>query len=78
MKKRGLGKSKFELFLLEKKAGILWWLWGLAVFFAILHNVVYGLIGFEESVFFTLSLLSGLGFVVFLIYISIAYIKKQA
>jgi hypothetical protein len=49
-----------------------------AAFFilAVLHNLVYGLLGMEEPFFFTLSLLSFLGFILSLFYNIFTYLKK--
>lgn len=51
-----------------------------AVVLSVLHNVFYAIFGFEEAVFFILSLLCGLGFVIALIYtiikLIIRWVKK--
>ena len=49
-----------------------------AVIFAILHNLFYALTGIEEAVFFILTLLSMLGFVVSLVYLLIFAILRKA
>lgn len=48
----------------------------LAVISAVLHNAVYGLFGFEEPVFFSLTLLLFLAFVVSIGFNIFTYIRK--
>ena len=43
----------------------------------ILHNLIYALFGFEEPVFFILSLILALAFVISIIYLIIHKIKKK-
>jgi len=44
---------------------------------SILHNLIYGLTGIEEPVFFLLTLIFLFGFVVLVIYMIIKYLKKK-
>ncbi|MDP7180069.1 MAG: hypothetical protein QF824_02280 [Candidatus Woesearchaeota archaeon] len=46
------------------------------IVFAILHNLVDALFGVEEAIFFILSLLSALGFIISIIYNIIILIKN--
>jgi len=59
-----------------KQTKISFLLLGLAVLSAVLHNAVFGLFGVEEPVFFSLTLLLFLGFLVSLSYNIITYIRK--
>lgn len=61
---------------MEKRLKITLLLFGLAIGLSILHNAVYGIFGFEEPVFFTLSLLSALGFLIMAVYSGVLYFRK--
>lgn len=52
-------------------------LFGLAVFSAVLYNVAYGLFGVEEPVFFSLTLVLFLAFLVSILYNIFTYTRKK-
>ena len=62
---------------MEKRTKITIGLFIAFVFFTILHNAMYGLFGTEEAVFFTLALLSALGFVISLVYSIIMFAVEK-
>jgi len=59
-----------------KQIKISFLLLGLAVLFSVSHNMVYALFGIEEPVFFSLTLLLFLAFVVSIPYNIFTYIRK--
>lgn len=61
---------------MEKQTKISYWLLAGFFVFSILHNFVYGLVGIEEPVFFSLSLLLFLTFIFSIFYNIFTYIKK--
>lgn len=61
---------------MEKQTRITYLLLGLAVLLSVLHNLVYALFGVEEPVFFSLTLLSFLGFLVSIGYNIFTYIRR--
>jgi len=62
---------------MKKQIKISFLLIGLSTLSAILHNVFYGLFKFEEPVFFTLTFVFFLGFIVSITYNVIMYIRKM-
>lgn len=62
---------------MAKQIKISFLLLGLAVFFSVLHNMVYALFGVEEPVFFSLTLLLFLAFVVSIPYNIFVCIRRK-
>ena len=54
--------------MLKKQTKISFLFLGLAVLSAILHNAVYALVGVEEPIFFSLTFVFAIAFIVSLIY----------
>ena len=63
---------------MRKQIKISLFLLGGAVLSCILHNAVYALLGFEEPLFFSLTLLLFFGFLVFMGYNIFAYIREKS
>jgi len=61
---------------MQKQTKISYWLITGAIISVILHNAIYGLFGVEEPVFFILTLLLALAFVVSVVYNIVTYIRK--
>lgn len=61
---------------MEKQTKISFGLLALSIVLAVLHNALYGLIGIEEPVFFSLTLLLALAFVISLAYNIFTYSQK--
>jgi len=61
---------------MEKQTKITYILVGLSVLSVILHNAFYGLFKIEEPVFFILTFVFAISFVISVIYYTISYIKK--
>lgn len=61
---------------MEKQTKIIYILVGLSILSVILHNAFYGLFKIEEPVFFILTFVFAISFVVFVIYSTISYFKK--
>lgn len=61
---------------MEKRTKLLYALFGTAVLSAILHNVVSGVLGSEEAVLFTLTLLSGAAFVVLAVASAVSSVRS--
>jgi len=61
---------------MEKQVKIIYILVGLSILSVILHNVIYGLFKTEEPVFFILTFVFTISFVVSVIYSTISYFKK--
>ena len=59
-----------------KKSKIFFWLLGAFILFVILHNAIYAILGFEEPIFFLLSLASLTGAICVLIYEIFLWIKN--
>jgi len=62
---------------MEKKVKILLLLFASIILFSVLHNVFYAIFSFEEPVFFTLSLLAGLAFIIFFVYVIVSFILHK-
>lgn len=61
---------------MEKQTKITYILFGSAILSIILHNAIYGIFKIEEPVFFTLTFVFFLLFVISVIYNTISYFKK--
>ena len=61
---------------MEKQTKIIYILVGLSILSVILHNAFYGLFKIEEAVFFILTFVFAISFVVFVIYSTISYLRK--
>lgn len=61
---------------MQKQTKISYWLFGLSILSAILHNAIYGVLEVEEPVFIILTLVLALGFVVSVVYNIITYKTK--
>lgn len=61
---------------MEKQTKLPYWLLASSIISSILHNVVYGLSGVEEPIFFSLTLLLALAFIVSVFYNIFTYIKN--
>lgn len=61
---------------MEKQTKIIYILFGLIIISAILHNLISALFDIEEPIFFSLSLLFILGFILSVIYNIITYIRE--
>jgi Mn2+/Fe2+ NRAMP family transporter len=61
---------------MEKQTKITYILVGLSVLSVILHNAFYGLFKIEEPVFFILTFVFAISFVISVIYSTISYFKK--
>lgn len=53
---------------MEKQTKITYWTLAIAIFSAILHNLIFALTGIEEAVFFFLTLIAALGFAISVVY----------
>ncbi|HUV71446.1 MAG TPA: hypothetical protein VMW25_00410 [Clostridia bacterium] len=62
---------------MKKPAKIIFLLFGLTLLSVVLHNAISALFKIEEPVFFLLTFVFALGFVIAFIYNVIAYIKKN-
>jgi Mn2+/Fe2+ NRAMP family transporter len=61
---------------MEKQTKITYILVGLSVLSVILHNAFYGFFKIEEAVFFVLTFIFAISFVISVIYSTISYFKK--
>jgi len=61
---------------MEKQIKITYILAGLSILSVILHNAIYGLFKIEEPVFFVLTFVFAISFVVSVIYSTISYFRK--
>lgn len=61
---------------MQKQTKITYILFGLSILSVILHNAIYGVFKIEEAVFFILTFVFFLCFVISAIYSTISYIKK--
>jgi len=61
---------------MEKQTQVPFWLLGIAIFSAILHNAFSAIFALEEPVFFILTLLLFLAFIVAVIYNVLTYFNK--
>ena len=61
---------------MEKQVKIIYILVGLSILSVILHNAIYGLFKTEEPVFFVLTFVFAISFVVSVIYSTIFYFRK--
>jgi len=61
---------------MEKQTKITYILVGLSVISVILHNAFYGFFKIEEPVFFILTLIFAISFVVSVIYSTVSYFKR--
>jgi len=61
---------------MEKQTKITYLFFGLAILSSVLHNAVFAIFKFEEPVFFFLSLISILCFILSIIYNTFTYIRK--
>lgn len=61
---------------MEKQTKLSYYLLGLSIISSVLHNVVYGLFGIEEAIFFSLTLLLALAFIISIFYNIFTYIKN--
>ena len=61
---------------MTKQTGITYILVGLSILSAVLHNASYGLFKIEEPVFFVLTFIFAISFVIFVIYNTVSYFGK--
>jgi len=61
---------------MEKQTKIIYILVGLSILSVILHNAFYGLFEIEEPVFFILTFVFAISFVISVIYSTISYFRK--
>ena len=61
---------------MEKQTKIIYILVGLSILSVILHNAFYGLFKIEEPVFFVLTFVFAISFVISVIYSTISYFRK--
>jgi len=61
---------------MEKQTKIIYILVGLSILSVILHNAFYGLFKIEEPVFFILTFVFAISFVISVIYSTISYFRK--
>ncbi|GBE16451.1 hypothetical protein BMS3Abin15_00267 [bacterium BMS3Abin15] len=61
---------------MKKRTKISFWLLGLFVASTITHNIIYGVFKFEEPIFFILSLIFALGFMILFAYNIVIYLKE--
>ncbi len=61
---------------MEKQTKIIYLLFGLSILSVVLHNAFYGLFQIEEPVFFILTFVFTLGFIISVIYNTITHVKR--
>jgi len=61
---------------MEKQTKLSYYLLASSIISSVLHNVVYGLFGVEEAIFFSLTLLLALAFIISIFYNIFTYIKN--